>query len=302
MTFALPNYGDVDTSHKDQSFPNAADIAILVEGHAGNGIASGGAVTAQGSPNMTVAVAAGNLSVAGSTVALTGGNVTIGAAAASPRRDLVVSTYAGALSSVAGTPVALDPNDPTIVPVLPALPASRIALAAVTVRANATSIVAADIVQKQVPVLTAAIPTLRVRKTVDTAITSDSTLNDDPHLKLAVGANEHWAFTAFVMVNDASGNVGGFKYTFTAPAGATGKWSRVSGGGDSYTNPQADSFGTSQTEATEGAGDDAAYWFGGTIINGATPGFLTFQWCQNASNGSALTARTNSWLRMEQIV
>jgi hypothetical protein len=301
MPFDIPNYGDVDTTHKDQSFPNAADIDILVEGHAGNGVASGAAVTAQGSPDMTVHVAAGNLSVAGSIVALSAADPAISAAASSPRRDLVVSSYAGGISVVAGTPVALDPNDPTITPVLPALPASRIALAAVTVRANTTSIVAADIVQKQVPVLTAAIPTLRVRKTADTPITNDNSLNDDPHLKLAVGANESFMFTALVWINDASSGAADFKYTFTAPSGATGSWSRIAGGG-TYVDPWRYGFAAVDTAQTASSGTDQAYWYVGTIVNGATPGFLTFQWCQVNSNGNALTVRLNSWLRMEQIV
>ena len=102
------------------------------------GVLLGCAVTAQGSPDMTVAVAAGEINVAGVWAAVTAGNVTITAAdATNPRLDLVVVNASGTKSATAGTPAAS--------PVFPAVPASSLVLATVSVPANDTTIGASQI-------------------------------------------------------------------------------------------------------------------------------------------------------------
>jgi hypothetical protein len=115
------------------------------------------AVTANGTPNMSVNVAAGRAVIVGTESSLQGAyhvvndaakNLTISAAnATNPRRDLIVakvqdSAYSGATNSwslvvVTGTAAAS--------PVDPATPANSITLARVAVAANATSITAGNI-------------------------------------------------------------------------------------------------------------------------------------------------------------
>lgn len=109
-------------------------LDALVAGIAGTEVVLAGcAVTAQGSPNMTLAVAKGAVLAQGTLRAVTAGNVTIGAAdATNPRIDLVVVDSSGVKQVRAGTAAAA--------PKPPARTAGDVALAAVYVPANDTTI------------------------------------------------------------------------------------------------------------------------------------------------------------------
>lgn len=152
MPFNIPNAADAEDPTQAQA--DSRDFGdILVAAFAGTGVVSGCAVTAQGSPNMTVAVAAGTVAVAGATVAVTGGNVTITTAnATNPRFDLICADNTGVKSAVAGTAAAN--------PVFPS-PAGKVVLAAVRVPAAVASINAAKITDKRVApvVVPQAVPT-----------------------------------------------------------------------------------------------------------------------------------------------
>lgn len=143
MPFA-PNRADVtdavqaDLDSKDFEMLQAAIKATGIYG-------TGCAVTAQGSPDMTVAVAAGSVLSAGVSATVTSGNVTITTAHSTlPRFDLVVVSSAGVKSAVAGTAAAS--------PVYPAIPAGSIVLAAVYVPAADTTIASGQIVDKRTDV------------------------------------------------------------------------------------------------------------------------------------------------------
>jgi hypothetical protein len=149
--FTIPNSSDVEDVSQAQ--PDARDFsAMLVPAFSGTGIFNGCAVTAQGTPNMTVAVAAGTVAVAGVTTPVTGGNVPITAAnATNPRFDLICVDASGTKSAVAGTPAAA--------PVFPD-PAGKVVLAAVRIPNGASSINAAKIVDKRVQTLIVAATSL----------------------------------------------------------------------------------------------------------------------------------------------
>lgn len=137
--FDIPNVADA--TFEDQAEPDSVDFDILALALAGTGVISGCDVTAQGSPNMTVAVASGVVQVAGVLVTVSSGNVTITAADGSLARfDLVVVNSSGTKSAVAGTP--------STNPVFPAVPANSVALAAVYVPAGDTAINSTQIVSK----------------------------------------------------------------------------------------------------------------------------------------------------------
>lgn len=123
------------------------DMRILRDGLAGVGVVSGCAVTAQGSPDMTVAIAAGTIRIAsGALVAVSGGNGTIGAADGSnPRIDLISASNAGVKTVTAGT-AAASPKPPD-------LPAGNVALAYVLVPTSDTTISTGQIVDKRVVVV-----------------------------------------------------------------------------------------------------------------------------------------------------
>ena len=139
--FTIPNVGEA--FHASQAQVDTVDLAIIVAGVKGTGVVSGCAVTAQGSPDMTVAVAAGTVRVGQTVVDVTAGNVTITTAnGTNPRFDLVVVNDSGTKSVTAGTAAAS--------PVFPAIPANSVVLAAVYVPASDTTIASNQIVDKRV--------------------------------------------------------------------------------------------------------------------------------------------------------
>lgn|GEM_PF-1384952 len=150
MAFTIPNVSVAGFT--DQAEPDSVDIDILTAGYAGTGVATGCAVTAQGTPDMTVAVASGSVMVTNSKAAVSAGNVTITAAHATlPRKDIVVVDNVGNKSVSAGTPAAQ--------PLKPTVPPQSAVLAEIYVPAADTAINANQITDKRV-LLTAAIFTI----------------------------------------------------------------------------------------------------------------------------------------------
>lgn len=144
MAFTVPD-NDVAASADPQSGLYSTDFAIVANGIAGIGVVSGCAVTAQGSPDMTVAVASGYISIdsAGTQVAVSSGNVTITTAHATlPRLDLVSVSSTGTKTVTAGT--AATHAKP------PDLPAGNVGLAFVYVPATDTTIGSNQITDKRV--------------------------------------------------------------------------------------------------------------------------------------------------------
>ena len=144
MPFTIPN--EAQAGNPNQAEIDAKDIDIIIAAHNGTGVISGCATTAQGTPDMTVAVAAGVIVVNDGTPArgtVAGGNVTITAAdGTNPRFDLIVSNASGTLSATAGTAAAE--------PVYPAIPANSVVLATVYVPAGDTAIETNQITDKRV--------------------------------------------------------------------------------------------------------------------------------------------------------
>lgn len=141
MAFTIPD-NDEAFAANPQSLIMQTDINAIVAGILGDGVVSGCAVTAQGSPDMTVAVASGTVRVSAAQAAVTSGNVTITTAdATNPRIDLVVVNSSGTKSVTAGT-AAANPKAPDI-------PASSVLLAMVYVPANDTTMASNQITDKR---------------------------------------------------------------------------------------------------------------------------------------------------------
>lgn len=106
MPFTIPDKGEGANDLQSVFFQEYLDV--LVAGISGiDYVSSGLAVTAQGVPDMTVAVAAGVAISNGVSFTVAGANGTITAAHATlPRLDLVVITSAGAIAVRAGTAAA----------------------------------------------------------------------------------------------------------------------------------------------------------------------------------------------------
>lgn len=170
MAFDIP---DQDLAfNQDQSRWMSTDVDILVAAFAGTGVLTGCDVTPQGTPDMTVAVAAGTVQPlhGSASASVAGGNVTIGAAdATNPRIDLITSSAAGVKTITAGTAAAN--------PRVPNLPAGHIALAAVYVPATDTAIAANQITDKRVVVAAGGGSALTVKDEGSTLATAATTLD-----------------------------------------------------------------------------------------------------------------------------
>lgn len=167
MAYAIPNSGDAAIADNKQAQVDAVDVAILVDALNCTGVVSGCAVSAQGSPDMTVAVAAGVVQSGGVELAVTAGNVTIAAAdGTNPRFDLIVADSAGAKQRRGGTAAAA--------PVFPTPTAGDVVLAAVYVPASDTTIATNQIVDKRAMVGPGAWANASVPAAVGTSSTAEA--------------------------------------------------------------------------------------------------------------------------------
>lgn len=212
MAFTIPN--EADAFNADQAEPDKVDIDILVAAYARTGVVSGCAVTAQGTPDMTVVVAAGTSMVAGVSATVSAGNVTITAAdATNPRIDLIVINSSGTKSATAGTAAAN--------PVMPAIPASSAVLAAVYVPANDTTIASNQITDKRVLITGR---TLDALLGADVNVTPANTYIDGPSIVLP--ANTIWLVWARAYVESAANSTISYKLWDGTNVGATGAFLR----------------------------------------------------------------------------
>lgn len=262
MAFSIPN--EADASVSSQAAPDSKDIEILVAGQAGTGVVSGCAVTAQGSPDMTLAVAAGIVAVLGAQATVSAGNVTITTAhATNPRFDLVVVNSSGTKSVTAGTAA--------VAPVFPTIPASSVVLAAVYVPANDAAIGSTQIVDKRV-VLVGTPPNSASAAVATSESTASTTYTDlttsGPAVTVAVpDSGKVWVelFSSFK-------NTGSFGITFMSVVVSGASTLAVSDD-----RALADTLGAN-LEVQRG---------GGFLITGLTPGSCTFTAKYRVSGGTA---------------
>jgi hypothetical protein len=272
VAFTIPN--NASAAYPPQAQIDKVDLDIVVAGCGGTGVSSGCAVTAQASPDMTVAVAAGNVVFAAVTqVAVTGGNVTIAAAHATLGRfDLIAVDNAGAKSRVAGTAAST--------PVFPAIPANSVILAAVYVPPNATTIQTNQITDKRCTVVyfaPAQAFTQWTRKTADEAGPNNTTLQSDDHLILSNLAAGIYQVECFLHYSRTSGTTGLLKVGWTCTDGsATFTWREgLATGGDAAQN----AIGATANLQTSAAAKSGA-WIQGKLTL-TTTATLTMQWADS---------------------
>ncbi len=149
-----------------------------------------------------------------------------------------------------------------------------------------------------------------VRKTADEAVTSSTTLQDDAHLKVAIGASEIWAIHFHLFYTSVAGL--GLKLDTTAPASATVKHgvigvavnSQMTTGGTITTidTPVIMNSSDQGTHAVEGFASIGNYaQFVVLVVNSTNTGDLQLQWAPDSSSGSAVTMLTNSFLVANKI-
>lgn len=141
MAWQVPDKGE--GMHNHQSIVYGEYMEVILAALTGDCVLSGCAVTAQGVPNMTAAVAKGAVLTNGVLKAIAAANVTIGAAdATNPRFDLVVIDSTGAKAVRAGTAAAT--------PKPPVRNTNDVVIAVVYVPATDTAVDTAQIVDLRV--------------------------------------------------------------------------------------------------------------------------------------------------------
>jgi hypothetical protein len=165
MAFTVPN--EASASYTDQSEIDAIDLKILSGLGIGSGVLTGCVVTAQGSPDDTVAVSAGTARINGSNVTCAGGTVNVISGSANPdgstttaanasyyRYDLIVLDTSDHLGVIHGTVPAPAWPDYSVNPVFPDYTiTTQVVLAAVLIpptAASITGIASSQIVSKGV--------------------------------------------------------------------------------------------------------------------------------------------------------
>jgi len=296
MAYTIPHAADVGVTvlHLSQTDIDKVDFDILQSGIQGDGVSSGCAVTAQGTPDTTVAVASGTTVVGTVSSVVSAGNLTMTAAhGTNPRFDLITVNNVGTKAYTAGTAAAS--------PVFPAIPANSVVLAAIYVPANDNIINATQIVDKRVTVdspLTGAGWTT-VSKAADQAKTADVTLANDSALVFTMAANTKYRIRARIHVSTANGTPD-FKSRLTGPASPTlmlMHWRNpnAASGLESAARMEAVYSATDYLLAGTAAFENVIY-IDGYVHNGANAGTFAFQWAQNVSDAGATTVRAGSYL------
>lgn len=145
------------------------------------------------------------------------------------------------------------------------------------------------------------------RKTANESVTSSTTLQDDDHLTLSVGANEVWECEVFYKFTVSSNTNGGVKLQVNVPSGAS-----ILLQSQAWLGYDASSGYIGQDIIT---GSYAFYYTnlkrdvdGGNIIRlhgminvGSTAGNVSLQFSQQASSGTSTTAAQNSYIRLIRI-
>jgi hypothetical protein len=151
-TFNVPN--EASASYTDQAEIDSGDLKILAAGFNGSGVISGCLVTAQGSPDDTVAVSSGSYRISGATKTYAGGNVNVLSGSANPdgstssaanasyyRYDLIVVDSSSTIGVIHGTVPTPAWPDYAVNPVFPSFDAAtQVVLAAILIPPTAASI------------------------------------------------------------------------------------------------------------------------------------------------------------------
>lgn len=291
MAFTIPNLSVAAFPAMSRLF--SVDFDILAAALAQTGVKSGCAVTAQGSPNMTVAVASGSVYVAAVEAAVSSGNVTITTAnGTNPRIDLVVANSSGTKSVTAGTAA--------VAPEPPAIPASSVVLAYVYVPAADTAINTNQITDKRAFVVVPAPPAAFdqiVRKTTDEPGPNNTTLQNDDQLVLASLAAGTYIIEGFLAYIRVSGISALLRVGWSSTDGsATFEWTSGLGGGGNAA--QTAIGGTMDFQTSAGASSGGALW--GRLILTVTAN-LQLRWC-DSTGADPITMRKGSMLRATKVV
>jgi len=127
-------------------------------------------------------------------------------------------------------------------------------------------------------------------KSADETLDTDTTLQNDDDLLLALSANKVYHIQILLFVNSPS--AANFKMQFTLPSGASGIM--VNGDWQWASLVITQSVTTADTVTTTGNDQCIASYM--TVTTTGTPGNITLQWAQNISDGGTTTVKAGSML------
>lgn len=272
----------------------------LKRGIQGVGVVSGCAPTAQGSPNMTVAIASGvvRIGTVPTPCYVTGANATISAAdATNPRIDLISINSSATIVVTAGTPA------PT--PLAPTLPSNSAIIAQISVPANDTTISTDQITDARIILKSSGFT--EVIATADSDISSNTTPANDAELMFDMVANALYEFELSLAYSSPAGaGTPDLKYNFNGPATLTGQWTLLAY--VSSTDTLNAGLGQNTLTSTQALGTAATPrvalikgWALSTAGGTGSSGFV-FQWSQNSSGVNATRRLAGSILAYRRLL
>lgn len=144
---------------------------------------------------------------------------------------------------------------------------------------------------------------LWIGKTVTTDRASTTTISADPELVLPVEANAEYVFEYYWRVSGIT--AGGIDIQVSVPTGATGSYSTTRLAADQADTGTRTStriafnveteFSTPSTSAHQVIGGF------GRVITGSTAGNVSIDWAQNASNATASSMHSDSWISLRRV-
>jgi len=148
---------------------------------------------------------------------------------------------------------------------------------------------------------------LIVTKPADTSRNSGgtgTTLVADPDLVLPIAAGSTYDINSLIIYSGSPSGSGDLKFTFTGPAGHTGRYcpirQNLSGSYTGWAMNQWTDNDSANTNGT-GAGQYVSLFVKGILITAGAAGNLTFVWAQNTSSATSTIVRQNSYLYAQRI-
>ncbi len=159
---------------------------------------------------------------------------------------------------------------------------------------------------------------ITARKTADTSRSAFTTQTADPHMTANVSANAVYTFSGWLSYDGAT--AADIIIGFSSPSGTAGLWvghgggitvTSATGGGGTQQDVvstwgynvrlETTSINATRTYGCLGVGTPMSVMLNGTVRIGSTAGTFALTWAQNASNATATSVYTDSWIALQRI-
>lgn len=148
-------------------------------------------------------------------------------------------------------------------------------------------------------------PEQQVWKSADESVTSSTTLQNDDHLVLPLAANARYLLDGYLSYTGPTFAAGpaDLKADWAIPSGASVRWSHNGPGSNTPNGIAATetNHSTAHVLGTYGTGTNITSRPAGWVTTGSTAGNLQLRWAQNVSNGTPVTMRAGSWIKLKRV-